>query len=156
MGKPLFCFVNQSLGQHWAYSKSIFFHLDAYVFRKENPSSAKKKKKKIRKPHSSVNSFTSLAIAFMVIFHINYMCFLQVIFLNLNNTKEASLPLVHKHIPLPALQSTLMNSLASLIRASWPEWSLQIRINSCRGKKYLFHDLQLWWLSHSTLLSMPQ
>lgn len=53
----------------------------------------------------------------------------RVWFLNLSDTEEAPLQLMHRHSLIPALGFTLMNSLASLIRASWPEWSFQIRID---------------------------
>lgn len=80
MGKPLFCFVNQSLGQHLAYSKGIFFHLDAYVFRRGKKKTLFKKNKKDLKPHSSVKSidlFILLSMASTVTFHFNYACILK-------------------------------------------------------------------------------
>lgn len=82
MGKPLFCFVNQSLGQHLAYSKGVFFHLDEYLFRREKPSSVQKNEKDLEPPficqikHMNVDSFI-LSIAFTVLFHFNYVCFLK-------------------------------------------------------------------------------
>ena len=69
----------------------------------------------------NVDSFILLSMAFTVMFHCSYVRFLRVGFSNLNNTKETPPLLVYKHTLLPVLGSTLMNSLASLIRASWPE-----------------------------------
>lgn len=84
MGKSLFCFVNQSLGQHLAYSKGIFFHLDAYALRRENSSSVLKKNNKDLEPpficqnkRMNVDSFILLSITFMVMFHFGYVRFLR-------------------------------------------------------------------------------
>lgn len=74
MGKPLFCSVNQSLGQNLAYSKGIFFHSDAYVFKREKTSLCLKNKKDLERPficqlkHINAVSFILLPTASAVPF----------------------------------------------------------------------------------------
>lgn len=129
MGKPLFSFVNQSLGQHLAYSKGIFFHLDAYEYvfrRKKKPSSVIKSKKKFGTPVYLLNQIYEYRFIHFIVHHFcTYLALCvhsqRVKFLYPGNTKEAPLPWMQRYILYLALGFTLMNSLTSLIRASWPE-----------------------------------